>query len=166
MAFFLWKKWLSLRLLREFLFSIIIFLCIYINYSIFIKRDYRKNEQILQIPDSPAKVVKESVRREQKDYSLFLKKIEKSQIFSSPYPKKTSPVSKVDRKKLEKIIKNLSLVGIVSGKHPRVAVEHKKSRKSFYLKEGEEFLEGIKVEKIKNGVVILKFDGEEFELSL
>lgn len=100
-----------------------------------------------------------------KDYSSFLGLISKRDIFA--LSRRDSPSEpKVDRQKINKVIENLRLVGIKSGDSNRVIIEDKQNRKTFYLKQGDVFLDNIKVDKIGKDSVILNFYGEDFELYL
>lgn len=104
--------------------------------------------------------------KEQPDYASFLKEIENKEVFVTTSSKDSSITSKIDREKLSKIIERLRLVGILSGEPRKAVIEDKKMDRTFYLRKGESFLEGIKVENITKNSVILNFYGEKFELYL
>ena len=61
-------------------------------------------------------------------------------------------------------IKALSLVGISWSASPDAIVEDKTKQKTYFLKRGQEFGDGIKVEAIFKNKVVLSLDDQEFEL--
>ncbi len=61
------------------------------------------------------------------------------------------------------LIKDINLVGIISGADPQAIVENKKINKTYYLRKGQ-FIEGIQIEDIQEGKIILNFKGQKYEL--
>ncbi|MFH1768780.1 MAG: hypothetical protein ABH858_06445 [Candidatus Omnitrophota bacterium] len=102
----------------------------------------------------------------ERDYSAFMREIENKKIFAPLYVEKKEAKAEVDRDKLNKIIENFRMVGILPKDPRRVIIEDQRLGKTFYLKEGESFLDNITVKKIEKGSVILNYYGEEFELYL
>lgn len=62
-------------------------------------------------------------------------------------------------------IKDLTLIGIIAGEKPQAAIEDRKNQKTYFLYKGQS-INQMKVEDILEDRVILKFDGERFELTL
>jgi hypothetical protein len=62
-------------------------------------------------------------------------------------------------------MKDLTLIGIVSGDNPQAIIEDKKASKTFYLSKNE-FIGEAQVEDILEGKVILQFRGQRYELHL
>lgn len=63
------------------------------------------------------------------------------------------------------LIKNINLVGIISGDRPQAIIEDKKTNKSYYLTKGQ-FIGEVKIEDIQEGKVILNHKGQAYELYL
>ncbi len=66
---------------------------------------------------------------------------------------------------LNKLMANLSLMGIIGGKEPQAIIWDRKSKRTYYLKEGQ-YLDEIMIQEIKKGKVILKYKDETTELVL
>lgn len=62
-------------------------------------------------------------------------------------------------------IKNLSLVGIVSGQIPQAAIEDKQNLKTYYVTEGQ-YIQGVHIKDIQDTKVILKYKEQRFDLYL
>ncbi|MBU1726437.1 MAG: hypothetical protein KJ880_02265 [Candidatus Omnitrophica bacterium] len=92
----------------------------------------------------------------------YINEIKNKKMFSTaPAVSKSSSVAgpNVD------LIKDISLVGIISGDNPQAIIEDKKSQKSFYLNKGQ-FFGDFQLEDISEGKVILNYKGERYELHL
>jgi hypothetical protein len=63
------------------------------------------------------------------------------------------------------VIKDIALVGIISGVNPQAIVENKKLGKTYYLKRGQAVGE-LEIEDIQEGKIIVKHKGQKFELYL
>lgn len=63
------------------------------------------------------------------------------------------------------LIKDMNLVGILSGVDPQAIIEDKKSQKTYYLRKGQ-LIGELKIEDIQEGKVIISHNGEKYELSL
>ena len=66
---------------------------------------------------------------------------------------------------LNELMANLNLMGIIGGKEPQAIIWDRKSKRTYYLKEGQ-FLDEIMIQDIKKGKVILKYKDETTELVL
>lgn len=63
------------------------------------------------------------------------------------------------------LIKDINLVGIISGDEPQAIVEDKRAQKTYYLKKGQ-FIGELQVVDILEGKVILGYNDENYELYL
>jgi hypothetical protein len=63
------------------------------------------------------------------------------------------------------LIKDLSLVGVLSGENPEAIIQNKKDQKTFYVAKNGFFGE-FQVEDIQEGKVILGYHGQKYELFL
>jgi len=62
-------------------------------------------------------------------------------------------------------LKDISLIGVISGDDPQAVIEDKRTQKTYYVNKGQ-FIEQFQVEDIKDGKIVLTCGGERFELSL
>ncbi|MBN2121317.1 MAG: hypothetical protein JW734_09735 [Candidatus Omnitrophica bacterium] len=165
----LFREVFSLGLLKKVIFAVIILSFVYIISSVvsfkndyFFERKLVKNISFLGKPDE----IKGFKDKEKEDYALFLRQLEKNNIFAAVYPKKIQIEEKISRKDLEDIIGSLKLVGIVELGSQKVIIEDKRKNAVFYLKEEDNFLDDIAVKKVRKDSVILYYQGQEFELYL
>jgi len=63
------------------------------------------------------------------------------------------------------MMKDISLVGVISGDNPQAILEDKKSQKTYYLTEGQSLGE-FQIEDIQEGKIILNYRGQRYELYL
>lgn len=97
-----------------------------------------------------------------KPYEFYLEGIKNRSIFTAGSTAETStPLNKADLD----LIKDISLVGIISGEVPQAIIEDKKNQKTYYLSKGQFFGE-LQLEDIQEGKVILNYAGRRFELYL
>ena len=103
--------------------------------------------------------------KETKPYSYYEQEISKRDLFQSgplkPKYKKVIPAGLT----FKELIKNLHLLGIVSGEKLQVIIEDKKLRKTYFLYVGD-YLGEVKVEGIHSESVILEYKGERVSLFL
>ncbi|MBN3039954.1 MAG: hypothetical protein JW867_02380 [Candidatus Omnitrophica bacterium] len=151
------------RILFLCIFTILIGAVIY-----FFNIDFFLNMRLPEMtPEAKAANVVRSPKQVQ--YQQFLRKIEQRDIFAPAYKEEIEQAVKdpgPDKEKISKIIAGLRLVGIIAGEPLKVMIENTKDQQTFYLKKGENFLEGITIESIQDNSVILKANGESFELYL
>ncbi|MDD4955603.1 MAG: hypothetical protein PHP17_06160 [Candidatus Omnitrophica bacterium] len=63
------------------------------------------------------------------------------------------------------LIKDINLVGIVSGDEPQAVIEDKKAQKTYYLRKGQ-FMGEMQLAEILEGKIILNYEGQMYELYL
>jgi hypothetical protein len=153
---------LSLSVFKKFLFFLIVLSTAYVLFVY-----YTKQYSFAALPfvagdnsGSTAPIVSYTPS----DYSEFINQIAGKKIFAASYAEQTPLVSGPDREALGRITQELTLTGVIPGDAPQVVIEDKKSQRSFYLKEGESFLDNITVESIGTSSCILNYQGESFEL--
>lgn len=97
-----------------------------------------------------------------KPYEFYVKGIKDRRIFDvTSIPQTVTAASKADLD----LIKDLSLVGIISGENPQAVIEDKRAQKTYYLGIGQ-FIGELQIEDIREGKVILTYKGERLELYL
>ncbi len=96
------------------------------------------------------------------DLDKYLAGAEKKQIFLLSSKTENAQVAAIAASEL---LKDLSLLGVITGDDPQAVVEDKLSQKTYYLKEGQ-FVREFKLKKIGEAKIILEYGGDEFELHL
>ena len=63
------------------------------------------------------------------------------------------------------LLKDITLVGIITGANPQAVIEDKKSLKNYYVTKGQ-FIGQMQVEDIQEGKIIINYKGQKYELYL
>jgi hypothetical protein len=121
----------------------------------------------IRLPEVPVEnlTAKEGVTLEPaKPYEFYLQALQKRQIFSvsslaSQASSVLSPTEDSD------LIKNIDLIGVISGDNPQAVIEDKKAKKVYYLNRGQSIGE-LQIEDIQSGKIILNYKGQKYELYL
>ncbi|MBI3321676.1 MAG: hypothetical protein HYZ91_05355 [Candidatus Omnitrophica bacterium] len=66
----------------------------------------------------------------------------------------------------KQLVSRLTLTGIVSGNPPQAIIEDTQTRKTYFVTAGQGVVEGAVLDHILENRVILKFQGEQIELTL
>jgi len=98
-----------------------------------------------------------------KPFDFYLDGIKGRQIFSEKYGQ--SSLGATGTVMGSELLKDINLMGIISGDTPQAIIEDKKAQKTFYVSEGE-FIGQFQVEDIQDGKVTLTYQGQRFDLYL
>ena len=147
------------RALNQLMILVILALAGYLLY-IFISFQNRVDDIIVDDKAAEVSEVVDLKEENSKPYEYYAQEIEGRNVFSRPQPEQEAEPVKVEDIDLSE---SLRLVGIVLGDIPEVIIEDVKSRKIFFLHQGDEILEG-RVQSIEEGKVILNYNGSETEL--
>ena len=156
------SRYFTLPYIQKFILVIMIVSSIYLIISFIYPWLGLKK---IRLPNIPAQKVEESKlppEEKPKSNEDYLQGLNRSQIFiSSPTPE-TTAVSAVPETDL---IKDINLVGIISGENPQAVIENKKTQKTYYLNKGQ-FIGEFQIEDIQEGKIILNYKGKKYELHL
>jgi len=94
----------------------------------------------------------------------YLEVVRRRNIFS-PIVLKQAEKPEVKKKRLQEMVKDLSLVGISWDKEPVAMIEDKKEKTTYFLKKGQT-INKLKIEDILKDRVILSFEEEKIEFEL
>lgn len=96
----------------------------------------------------------------------YLKRVNARDIFrgAEQFDRKVERKSAPPAPKKETPLKNMVLVGISWSANPDVIIEDKKRKKTFFLRRGQEFADGIRVKEVFKDKVVLSYEGEEIDL--
>ncbi len=106
------------------------------------------------------------IRPALKDAGSYLQRVNARDIFrgAEQFDRKVEKRTSASAPKKESPLKNLTLVGISWSANPDVIIEDKKRKKTFFLRRGQEFADGIKVKEVFKDKVVLSYEGEEIDL--
>lgn len=118
---------------------------------------------------APSKIKKTPIYEKETTFTqgqpldFYLEPAKRRQIFISAAEQQSAqqPLKQVNKD----LIKDINLVGIITGDNPQAVIENKKTQKSYYLYKGG-YIDEFQVEDILEGKVILKYDNQKFELYL
>jgi len=118
----------------------------------------------IKLPDVSKEKIEEPLsprREENKPFEFYSREMQGRQLFiahtgSSGAAGQPQPVS-------GDLIKDINLIGIISGENPQAVIEDKKTKKSYYLSKGQ-FIGDFQVEDIQEGKIILNYNGTRYEL--
>lgn len=117
----------------------------------------------IKLPEvMPGEIIKSKIEatEEIKPYEFYLEAAKGRQIFSSASGQELGqPASGVGLDS----IKDISLVGIISGENPQAIIEDKKTQKTYYVTKGQ-FIGEFQVEDIQEGKIIINYNGQRYEL--
>ena len=99
---------------------------------------------------------------ETKPYDFYTQGIKSKQIFGAASAQLTQESGVTVGANL---IKDINLLGVISGASPQAIIEDKNSQKTYYVNKGQMIGE-FQVEEIGDGKVILNYSGQKFELSI
>ena len=125
----------------------------------------RNNFSISKIDKKAAPALNQSPKKTAlpyiEDYSVYSKAIGAKKLFSVSQSQK----AKRPQAPAMDVSKRFSLVGIIAGDNLQAIIEDKDTSKTYYLYEQDSF-NGVIVEEIKKGRVILDYNGESLALIL
>jgi len=106
---------------------------------------------------------KEAVKQEEiKPYDFYIQGIKSKQIFGAASVQLTQESNVTVGANL---IKDINLLGVISGDSPQAIIEDVKLQKTYYVTKGQMIGE-FQVEDIGDGKIILNYSGKRFELSI
>lgn len=94
-----------------------------------------------------------------KPFEFYARNMNQRQLFGSPV-KNNADIALIAT---ADALKELTLVGIISGANPQAIIEDKKTAKIYYVTKGQ-LVGGYHVEDIQEGKIILNYNGQKYEL--
>lgn len=149
--------------IKKIIYATFLVACLYLIFSFLYPWVGFKKPNLTEIESQESPDIKTEPQFQQTPVEFYLKDIQDRQIFSgsATQPQIEKPLASVS----QDFIKDLKLVGIISGDKPQAVIEDKKAEQTYYLSQGQSFGE-LTVEDIKEGKVILNYRGYKFELYL
>ena len=150
---------------NRILIAALIILCGYLIYGLVFPApkdvDFAVEEGGVSLPEADTASDREALLPEGPDYSVYSEEIGKKELFGPSF----SGELKRQKGRDVDISKRFVLVGIIAGERPQAIIEDKETKKTHYLYNGQSF-NGVTVEEIGRGKVVLNYGGEEIILVL
>ncbi len=156
-------KFLNPENIQRALLVIFIISCVYLLisliYPLFIPKDapFVKTE----VKNTPAEKI--TFVNNAKPYEFYSAAVKNRQIFGGIGAQNAEGAAPVILG--NELIKDINLIGIVSGDNPQAVIEDKKAQKTYYVSKNQ-FISQFQVEDIQQGKIILISNGQKFELYL
>ena len=148
--------------LYRFLTIAFVFSLVYFAFSLFWPVIGPKKIALPEVAKEDAPEPKIELKQNTRPIEFYLDGLKDSHIFSAqPTTETTKPPPAIN----SDAVKDINLVGIISGANPQVIIEDKKTQKTYYVNKGQAVGEFI-IEEIGTGKVIINYKGERFELYL
>jgi len=156
-------KQLDSLTMRKALWAIFALNCVYLVVSLAYPLFIPQEAAVLKLrgENTPSESI--TLVKDARPYEFYSAAIKNRQIFGgSGLPSEASgaPVILGDEQ-----IKEINLVGIVSGDNPQAVVEDKKTQKTYYVSKNQ-FIGQFQVEDIQEGKIILSYNGNKYEIYL
>ena len=157
------NKYFSFFSIKNIIFLIFFISCIYLIISFISPFLYKKNIQFFKTTTPQKRInLKLSLESNRKPLEFYLETIKSNNIFGNFLSQENINRAVISR---TNIIKDLNLVGIISGEDKQAIIEDRKTQKIYYLNKGQ-FIEDFQVEEIQDGKIILNNNGERYEIYL
>lgn len=141
---------------------ILVLSCLYLVFTFIYPLVFLKQ---IKLPEVPAgKTIEEETaqKTEAKTLDSYLEAAAGKEIFSGVTSAGTiGPVTGVNAD----LVKDLNLVGVITGDNPQAIIEDKRAQKTYYLNKGQ-FIGEFQIDDVQEGKVILDYQGQKFELHL
>jgi len=148
--------------IRRVLIWIFTFSCIYLAFSLVYP--WFGNKKISLPKPSTEKITNLIPAKNQeavKPLEYYEREISGQRIFGNPAGAGATQPAAVN----VDLLKDINLIGIISGENPQAIIEDKKSSKTYYVSKGQ-FIQDIEVADIQEGKIIVNYRGQRYELYL
>ncbi len=151
-------------MLKHVMIFVVLALAGYLFYTFISSQESEVSKEDLSVSKVTEKPIEnfEIKRKKPKLYEHYAKEIERRDIFSRPEKKEEIKEPEAKPQPVD-LSKSLRLVGIVLGDVPEVIIEEIKTKKIFFMHEGDKILEA-RIYSIQEGKVVLDYSGSKVEL--
>lgn len=149
--------------LRKIIAAAFIVSCIYLVISFVWPWVALRKIKLPQVSEVEIIEKKTETKPEIKPYEFYLEGIKGRQLFgaTAAASQAKAPASVISAD----LVKDINLVGIVSGENPQAVIEDAKTHKTHYVTRGQ-FIGEFQLEQIQEGKIILSYQGQSYELYL
>ncbi|MDO8662645.1 MAG: hypothetical protein Q7K98_05440 [Candidatus Omnitrophota bacterium] len=148
---------------QKALLVIFIISCVYLLISLIYLLFIPKNTPLVKIDGGNAPAEKITFEIKAKPYEFYSEAVRNRRLFggiASQNAEGAAPIILGNE-----LIKDINLIGIVSGDNPQAVIEDKRAQKTYYVSKNQ-FISQFQVEDIQEGKIILNSNGQKFELYL
>ncbi len=156
-------KYLNLENIKKTLSVIFILSCAYLLTALIYPFFIPKISPLVKEAGKAAPPEKITLTANAKPYEFYSRAVKNRQLFGVSGPQNENEGAQVILG--DESIKDINLVGIVSGDNPQAVIEDKKAQKTYYVAKNQAIGQ-FQVEDIQEGKIILNSNGQKFELSL
>lgn len=158
------QKYLSLLSIRKIIWVVFTISCAYLISSFIYPLFGLKQIKLSVAPEGEATMTEAELKQSSKPYEFYLEGIQKRQIFASTTTQSQEAQQSTTGVDVSAdLIKDITLVGIISGENPQAVIEDKKTHKTYYVNKGQ-FIGEFEVKDIQEGRVILDYKNQNYEL--
>lgn len=154
------RVFISLNGVKITLAGFFIFSCIYLGFSLVYPFFGLRMITLPKADAYPGREMVQAAPKENKPFEYYLEAARGKQIFGGAASRE--PGAAPERGSSE-LVKDFNLMGVISGDNPQAVIEDKKVQKNFTVTTGQ-FVGDFQVEDIKEGKVMLNYQGQKFEL--
>lgn len=156
------QKYFSLLNTQNIAWIIFITSFIYLIYSFIYPAIGLRKIRLPRVAKTKISEEKIDLYRQMKPYEFYLEASKKRQIFSGTSGVKNSISASAAE---SASIRDMNLVGILSGDAPQAIIEDKRAQKTYYVNKGQ-FVGDFQLEDIQEGKIILNNNGQRYELHI
>ncbi len=156
-------KFLNLENTQKALLVIFIISCIYLLFSLLYPLFTPKDAPLIKLDEKNTPAEKITFEIKAKPYEFYSAAVKNRQLFGGVSSQNTEGAAPVMLG--NELIKDINLIGIVSGDNPQAVIEDKRTQKTYYVSKNQ-FISQFQVEDIQEGKIILISNGQKFELYL
>lgn len=163
--FFFLKRYFSISYINKLVFMFFILSVVYAAI-VFIPSENGAGKIKLSAVTEKIVPTKQKLGLKQKSKPLepYLQGVRIHRIFGGISYQAAETKEKSDKAAVD-LVKDISLLGVISDDNPQAVIEDKKTQKTYYLNKGQ-FIGEFQVQDIQPGKVILKYNDQKFELYL
>ncbi len=153
------QKYLYFFDARKILLGVFILSCVYLGVSLVYPWLGLKKISLPKVTPERAGEPKQEPKEQVKALEFYKENMGGRQLFNSAGSSQPNVAVNVD------LLKDINLVGIITGANPQAVIEDKKSLRTYYVNKGQ-FIGEIQVEDIQEGKIIINYRGQKYELYL
>ena len=148
--------------IKTVLWASFVLSCIYLGFSLVYPLFGLRTIALPKVDSRSGREIVQPALKENKPFEYYVEAARGKQIFGGAVLQESgaAPV-----RGSADLIKDFNLLGVISGDNPQAVIEDKKIQKSFTVTKGQ-FIGEFQVEDIKEGKVMLNYQGQRFELSM
>ncbi len=148
------------KIIQGFFIGSLLYLTASLMYPVFAPKEIKILD--VNVKEKPDKAKRVFMKKENiKPHEFYSPVFKQRKIFTNSGVNLEKPIGAASAD----LIKDINLVGIISGEVPQAIIEDKRAQKTYYLKKGQ-FMGQLQLADIQEGKIILNYEGQMYELYL